>query len=223
VKITHLGHSAVLAEFAGRRILIDPGNIDPQWHGLTGLDLILVTHQHADHLDPAEAPALFAANPQARVIVEPSIVALAGHEVPGVGVIPQIPDVETLEPGETATLDPVTITAVGGRHAVIHADIPRIGNIGYLLAADGEPTLFHPGDSYEFTPSEVDVLAFPTQAPWAALKEGIDFARAIGAPLGFPIHDGLLRDVGRTMVFGRINAMTPTQLVDLRGAGAYEF
>ena len=39
---------------------------------LTDLDAILVTHQHPDHLDPEHVPALIKANPQARVMVEPS-------------------------------------------------------------------------------------------------------------------------------------------------------
>ncbi|PKQ22302.1 MAG: Zn-dependent hydrolase, partial [Actinobacteria bacterium HGW-Actinobacteria-5] len=58
MQITHLGHSAVLVEVDGRRILIDPGNFSGEWHGLTDLDVILVTHLHPDHIDPEYAPAL---------------------------------------------------------------------------------------------------------------------------------------------------------------------
>jgi L-ascorbate metabolism protein UlaG (beta-lactamase superfamily) len=128
-----------------------------------------------------------------------------------------------LAPDDSVTVGSVTVTAGGGRHAVIHADLPRIGNVGYLLSAEGEPTLFHPGDSLEVVPSGVDVLALPAYGPWAALKETIDFARAVAAPHGFPIHDGMLRDNGRNLVIGRINAMTPTTMVDLRDAGPNSF
>ena len=66
MRITHLGHSAVLVETDGARILIDPGNFSDAWHSLTDLDAVLVTHQHPDHLDPENMPALLAANPSSR-------------------------------------------------------------------------------------------------------------------------------------------------------------
>ena len=206
MQITHLGHSAVLVEVDGKRILIDPGNFSDEWHGLTDLDVILVTHLHPDHVDPAHAPALVAANPQARVLVEP-------------GVIDAVP-LERAEPVTADTsvdLGGVTVAAVGGLHAVIHRDIPRIGNVGMVISAEGEPTLFHPGDSLAAIPSGVDVLAVPAYGPWAAMKETVDFARDVAAPQGFPIHDGLLNERGWSLVFNRITEMTPCKLVDLRG------
>lgn len=222
MQITHLGHSAVLVETDTARILIDPGNIDAEWHDLTELDAVLVTHQHADHIDAEAVPALLKANPGASIIVEPSVLELAGKQGQG-GPVPELPGASSLTPGDSTTVGGLTVTAAGGQHAIIHADVPRIGNVGYLIGAEGEPTLFHPGDSYDDAPEGVDVLAFPTQAPWAALKEGIDFARAVGASTGFPIHDGLVNDRGRGMVIGRINTMTPLELIDLRGAGAHRF
>ena len=220
MNITQLGHAAVLVETGDARILIDPGNMEARWDGLTDLDAILVTHQHADHFDPAQVPALIKANPNAKLVVEPTIIDLAGTEVPGVGRIPEVPGAQALAPDGKITIGSVTITATGGQHAIIHRDIPRIGNVGYLLRAEGEPTLFHPGDSYEYAPEGVDVLAYPSFGPWGAMKEGIDFARAVGAERGFAIHDALLSETGRAMMVGRISAMTPTQLTDLGGAGA---
>ena len=87
---------------------------------------------------------------------------------------------------------------------------------GMVITAEGEPTLFHPGDSLATVPKGVDVLAVPAYGPWAAMKETIDFARAVDATHGFPIHDGLLAERGVQLIYGRLGAMTGTTMHDLR-------
>ena len=219
MQITHLGHSAVLVETDNARILIDPGNFSDAWHSVTALDAVLLTHQHPDHLDPQQLPALLTANPAVRVLAEPSIMDMvAAGDLPSLGNA-----AEALPADRQEAVGDVLITAVGGQHAVIHRDLPRIGNVGYLLSSEGQPTLFHPGDAYDTAPQGVDVLAVPMYGPWAAMKETIDFVRAVGALEGFPIHDGLLNERGFNLVFKRVNEMTGTRLVDLRGGAPHQF
>lgn len=217
--ITHLGHSAVLVETESARILIDPGNLSDAWHALTEVDAVLITHQHPDHLDPQRLPTLLAANPSARVFAEPSVLEnIAAGDLPSLGDA-----AEPLAADRQEAVGDVLISAVGGQHAVIHRDLPRIGNVGYVLRSEGQPTLFHPGDAYDTAPAGVDILAVPAYGPWAAMKETVDFVRAVGALEGFPIHDGLLNERGFSLVFQRVNEMTGTRLVDLRGGAAHEF
>jgi L-ascorbate metabolism protein UlaG (beta-lactamase superfamily) len=217
MRITHFGHSAVLVETGDARVLIDPGNFSDDWHSVTDLDAILITHSHPDHADPEHLPALVKANPSATVYVEPSIVlAEESGKFPEVGA-------DALAAGEQVVVGDLLITGVGGQHAVIHRDIPQIGNVGYVLRSEGQPTLFHPGDALTAVPDGVDILGVPLMGPWAAMKETIDFVRAVGALEGFPIHDGLLNERGRSLVYGRVADMTGTRMTDMHSGATHEF
>jgi L-ascorbate metabolism protein UlaG (beta-lactamase superfamily) len=206
----------VLVETGGARILIDPGGFTAGWEELTGLDAILITHQHLDHVDPKRIPQLVALNPGAALYCEQACVALlADAGVEG----------NALAQGEAVDLGGVTVTGIGHQHAEIYREIPRIGNVGMLLTAAGEPSLFHPGDSYASTADGVDILAVPLTAPWAALKETIDFARAVQPGRVFPIHDAVVSPSGRGIYISQLTNFLPpgASLQDLAGAGPTTF
>ena len=143
MKIRHLLHSCLLVEAAGLRLLVDPGGFSPAAAKQTRLDAVLITHQHPDHVDPEALAVLLAANPTAEVIAEPETaeeVASLVAEAPGGRVV--LP----LAAGQAHILtglddQSLRISAHGGRHAVIHPDIPRVGNVGYVLevVAEDEP------------------------------------------------------------------------------------
>jgi L-ascorbate metabolism protein UlaG (beta-lactamase superfamily) len=185
--ITRLGHACLLVASPSTRILIDPGTFSTTWHGLTDLDAILLTHQHPDHFDGDNVAPVVDANPEARLIVEPAVAKMLPEQSPHAAMV-----------GEVVDLGNVTVEIVGGEHAVVHDRIPAVGNVGYVIRESGGPALFHPGDSYDVTPSGIDLLALPLVAPWAKTAMTIDFANAVRPERAIPIHDVFLNDTGRS-------------------------
>lgn len=199
MKLTHFGHSCLRTEFDHTALLFDPGTFSHGFEGITGLAAILVTHQHPDHVDTARLPALIAANPGAALYADPQTAAKLGAPWRAVRV------------GDQFTIDGLTVRGVGGRHAVIHPEIPGIDNISYLVGDDAHAARFmHPGDAL-FVPGEpVDVLAAPAAAPWMKIAEAVDYLRAVAPARAVPIHQGIIAPDARGIYHGRLAEMTDT-------------
>jgi len=195
MRVTHLGHACLLIEAADRRILIDPGSFSSGFEDLTDLDAVLVTHNHADHFDAERVAALLRSNPSATVHTDPLTAEKLRAE--GLDAVPS-------RQGEDFAVGDVTVTPVGELHAFNHAKMPRIPNVGVVLRADGEPSLYHPGDAYDGEPGPVDVLAHPLNAPWAASRDSIDFVGRVAPRVFIPIHDALLSELGHRMYSGHV-------------------
>ncbi|OBF16229.1 MBL fold metallo-hydrolase [Mycobacterium sp. ACS4331] len=199
MELTHFGHSCLLASFGDTTILFDPGNFSHGFEGITDLSAILITHQHPDHADPERLPALVEANPQAALYADPQTAAQLGGNWTAVHV------------GDRLSVGNLDIRGVGGRHAVIHPEIPVIDNISYLVGDGEHPArLMHPGDAL-FVPGEpVDVLATPAAAPWMKISEAVEFLRAVAPTHAVPIHQGIIAPEARGIYYGRLSEMTET-------------
>ncbi len=196
VRITKFGHACVRVEHDGTALVIDPGGwTEPE--AVDGASAVLVTHEHPDHYLPdrlraADAPIF-------------TIEAVAGR------IREDAPDlVERLTvvaPGEEFDAG-LPVRAVGELHAVIHPELPRFHNSGYLVTAGGE-TLFHPGDALTGPGQPVDVLCAPVSAPWLKAAEAVDFAREVGAPRNLAIHDRVYSEAGLGIVDGHFGLLLP--------------
>ncbi|WP_278313572.1 MBL fold metallo-hydrolase [Lolliginicoccus levis] len=196
MRLTHFGHSCLFAEIAGTRVLLDPGTFSHGFEGITGLDAILITHQHPDHIDTARLPDLLAHNPTARLIADPSTASSLGDGW------------QAALPGQQLTIGSLQATVGGGRHAVIHPDLPVIDNVAYLLGTAERPgQLLHPGDSLYVPPQPVEALALPAAAPWMRIAEAIDYLRAVQPGTAIPVHQGILSDDGLGVYYSRLAEM----------------
>jgi L-ascorbate metabolism protein UlaG (beta-lactamase superfamily) len=183
MRITKFGHACVRLESGSTTLVVDPGGWSER-EAVDGADAVLVTHEHADHLDPDNLRATDAPVYTIRAVAE-QIASLA-PDVHG--------RVTVIAPGDVLDLG-VRVTVVGAKHAVIHPELPHFDNSGYLLEAEGR-RIFHPGDAVTETPGDIDLLLLPVHAPWSKISEVIDYARAVRAPLSAAIHDGLLNGRG---------------------------
>jgi L-ascorbate metabolism protein UlaG (beta-lactamase superfamily) len=212
MQLTHFGHSCLLAEFDQTRLLFDPGTFAHGFEGITGLTAILITHQHPDHVDAGRLPALLEGNPDAALYADPQTTEQLGAPCRAVHV------------GDELRIGELTVRAVGGRHAVIHPEIPVIENISFLVGDGGHAArLMHPGDAL-FVPDEpVDVLATPAAAPWMKIAEAVDYLRAVAPARAVPIHQGIIAPDARGIYYGRLSEMTNTDFQVLPEESAVTF
>ncbi|WP_328886198.1 MBL fold metallo-hydrolase [Streptomyces sp. NBC_00316] len=192
--LTKKTHSCIRLEKDGRTLVIDPGGFSEQDAAL-GADVMLVTHEHADHFDEGRLRAGLEANPAAEIWTLRSVAEQLSAAFPG--------RVHTVGHGDTFTAAGFDVQVHGELHAVIHPDIPRITNVGFLV--DG--SLFHPGDALTLPDHPVDTLMLPVMAPWNKISEVIDYVREVKPRRAIDIHDALLTDLARPIYDQQIGSL----------------
>jgi L-ascorbate metabolism protein UlaG (beta-lactamase superfamily) len=201
VELTKKGHACVRLEKDGRHLVIDPGGFSEP-DAAVGADAVLVTHEHADHFAEDRLRAALDANPAAEIWTLKSVADQISAAFPG--------RVHTVGEGDAFTAAGFEIQVHGRQHAVIHPDIPRITNVGYVV--DG--SVFHPGDALTVPETPVGTLLLPLHAPWNKIAEIIEYVRAVQPQRAVDIHDVLLS----AMAFGFYGMLLGSDVPGLGGA-----
>jgi L-ascorbate metabolism protein UlaG (beta-lactamase superfamily) len=196
VRLTKFGHACVRIEQADAVIVLDPGGFT-QADAVDGATAILITHEHADHYDPGHLRATDAA-----IFTIEGVAARIREDAPDL-----VERLTVVTPGSAFDVG-VTVDVVGFKHAVIHHDLPRIDNSGYVLTV-GDQRVYHPGDSLTLPETDVDLLLAPISAPWLKVSEAIDFVRAVGAPRNLGIHDKVYSEVALGIVDTHMGNLLP--------------
>jgi L-ascorbate metabolism protein UlaG (beta-lactamase superfamily) len=183
VRLTKKGHSCIRLRKDGPTLVIDPGGYSEP-DAAAGASAVLITHEHPDHFDERAVRAALDADPAVEVWTLSSVADHLTAGYPG--------RVHTIGHGDAFTVAGFDIQVHGELHAVIHPDMPRVKNVGYLV--DG--VLFHPGDALTVPDHAVETLLLPLNAPWSKASEVVDYVRAVRPRRVFDIHDGLLAETG---------------------------
>ena len=182
--LTFLGHGTLMLTFKDTVLHVDPYGKVADYAALPQADLVLLTHDHADHLD--QAALALVRTPVTDIVLPP----VCADRVQG-GLI--------LKNGETRTVRGITVTAVPAYNLVHRRDNgqpfhPRGAGNGYLLDF-GDTRLYVAGDT-ENTPEmaalkDVDIAFLPMNLPYTMTPEMVaDAARSFRPRILYPYHYG---------------------------------
>lgn len=184
LKIFFVGHGSLFLTFGEKVIHVDPVGAEGDYARLPKADLILVTHEHYDHLDLEAVKDLRRAGTQ--VVMSP---ACAG----------KLKDVVIMKNGERRTIQGFDIEAVPAYNLVhkrpdgdpFH---PKGQGNGYIIAVGGK-RIYIAGDT-EPVPEmsalkDIDIAFLPMNLPYTMSPEmTAEAARAIRPKVLYPYHFG---------------------------------
>jgi|GEM_PF-45044 len=175
--IRWLGQSAILLQ-DGMNIYIDPFDLG---EGLPPADIILITHDHFDHLSPADVAKII--QPTTVVVTVPSALAK----------LPKGSAVRAVKPGDTLTVEGVRIEAVPAYNTDKQFHPKEKGNVGFIVHL-GARSIYHAGDTDlipEMKNFKVDVALLPIGGTYTmTASEAAKAANIIKPRVAIPMHYG---------------------------------
>lgn len=182
MRLTKLEHSGIVIDKNNKKLVFDPVEYTealPEFHDVVA---IIITHAHADHLQPERIADILVLNPEAKVIAPADAAA-------------QLPNAIAVQGGEELKIADFDLKFFGKNHAEVFEGKVPCQNIGVVV--DG--LLTNPGDSFDLLEMNgvVGALLVPEAAPWAKMSETIEFINLAKPKLVVPVHNAVLSEMGR--------------------------
>ena len=184
LRITFIGHGTLMFAFGDTIIHVDPVSRETDYRTMPKADLILVTHEHGDHLDPAAIAAIR----QERTTV--ILTRKCAPAVPG-GIVMKNGDVRKVEGLKIEAVPAYNIVHKRPTGEPFH---PRGQGNGYVITFGGTP-VYVAGDT-ENTPEmkalkDIDIAFLPMNVPYTMTPEMVaDAAKAFRPKVLYPYHYG---------------------------------
>jgi L-ascorbate metabolism protein UlaG (beta-lactamase superfamily) len=178
LKITFIGHGSLMFTYAGKVIHIDPVSMYADYATLAKADLILVTHEHGDHLDKK---AIQAASKTDTIIIVNE------------GSAKSLTNAAVMKNGDIKTIAGIPVEAVPAYNPAKQFHPKGNGN-GYVLAF-GDKRVFIAGDT-ENVPEikalkNIAIAFLPMNLPFTMTPEQVaDTAKAMQPKVLYPYHFG---------------------------------
>jgi L-ascorbate metabolism protein UlaG (beta-lactamase superfamily) len=184
LKITFLGHGTLLLNFGGMNIHVDPFSNVADYGKLPQADVVLITHEHRDHLDPQALTKVQTGK------TEVVLTELGAKQVKG-GTV--------MRNGDTHTINGMRIEAVPAYNVVHKRDNgqpfhpPGHGN-GYVLTF-GDKRVYIAGDTENIPEmaelKDIDYAFLPMNLPYTMTPDMVAAAaRAFRPRVLYPYHFG---------------------------------
>ncbi len=181
MNIKKIGHCCLLIKTNNLTILTDPGAYSTGQNSITGIDVLLITHEHSDHLHTDSVQEIIKNNPNVLILTNTSV----GKRLDEINV-----QYTVVEGRTTYDVKNTLIESFDSKHEEIFGELGQVQNTGYFI----DNKLFYPGDSYCNPEKPIDVLALPVAGPWCKIKESINYALLVKPRIAFPVHDGMIMD-----------------------------
>ncbi len=184
LEITFIGHGTLMFKFNGRVIHIDPWTQQADYTKLPKADLVLITHEHGDHLDLKALEILRTAK---TIVVCPKITA---QQVSGATVMNN-GDVKTIEGIEVKAVPAYNLIHKRENGQPFH---PKGDGNGYILTLGGK-NVYVAGDTENIPEMKelkgIDIAFLPMNLPYTMTPEMVaDAAQAFQPKILYPYHFG---------------------------------